>query len=266
MFTILQSILGGLLRYVLAGVISWLITNGIADEEQVTQLIAGVASALALVGWLAWVKLRDRSKVLTALAMPKGTTLHDLDLIVKGGVVVPAMTPDDAVPTPVKSEQYVSPRSWLLPILLISAIGASACIKLPSVQVPHPPAPTEEQIQAVRAKAVQMLAAVEQVGELVAGVHQATHAAAEATLITPAQRDVIYQHILDLAPRVVALIDITETVTADPDLRVVVRALMGVVDRFLADLQSTGHPALQQSASAIRAALAVASAYLGGEL
>jgi len=155
------------------------------------------------------------------------------------------------------------PRMWFLPILLVSAIGVGACGGKVTL-TPQPP--TEDQVQAVRAKAIQIAAAVEQVGELVASVQQATQAAAQSGLITPAQRDTIYQHIIDLAPGVTALIDIAQTVTVDPALRTVVRALMDVVDRFVADLGATGHSALQQAATAIRAALAVAAAYLGGGL
>jgi hypothetical protein len=83
MQSLLTSVLMGLLRYILAGITGWMITNGIADEQQIGQLIAGLAGALILIGSLWWVKYRDRVLVLTALKMPPRSTPEDLAAAVK---------------------------------------------------------------------------------------------------------------------------------------------------------------------------------------
>ncbi len=109
---VIVSVLAGLLRYALAGVVTWAITNGIATEEQTTKLIAALASGIGLVGWLIYRKYKDRVMVLTALAQPKGTTMEDLKKKIAIKETVPADTPNDAVPTVKPSDAgSVKPRS-----------------------------------------------------------------------------------------------------------------------------------------------------------
>lgn len=109
---VILSVLAGLLRYALSGVTAWLIANGIATEGQIAKLITGLATGLGLVLWLVWQKYRERVRLLTALAMPKGTTLEDLKKRIAIGETVPADTPNDAVPTVKPTDAgSVRPRS-----------------------------------------------------------------------------------------------------------------------------------------------------------
>lgn len=157
-------------------------------------------------------------------------------------------------------------RSWFLPLLLAGALATSACAGLtpgPNAPAPVNPAPTEAQIQAVRAKALEIAAAVEATGNLVLEARRAASTAHASGLITREQRDAVNQAVIDLEPKVLALIDIAETVTTDPQLRATVRAFMSLIDELLPTLQA-GSPPMASAAAAIRKALAVAVAYLGG--
>lgn len=265
MGAVLMDILAGLLRYVLAGVISWLITNGIATEAQTTQVIAGLASAIALVGWMVWNKYRARVKLLTALTTPKGTTVDELKGLIARGVTAPVSTPNDAVPVAAKTDGSVKPRlgAIVLPFLLAGAVAASACGGL--TPAPVIPQPTEAQVQVVRAKAIEIARAVESVGGLVVEARRTTGAAYDAKLITLDQRNAVYQAVIDLEPKAHAVIDIAASVTADVDLRAVVRLFTGVMDDLLAKL-SAGDGPMAAVAATIRTGLAVVTTYLGGGL
>ncbi|MCR4374162.1 MAG: hypothetical protein NUW22_04875 [Acidobacteria bacterium] len=157
----------------------------------------------------------------------------------------------------------VKPRLGVivLPFLLASAVAASACGGL--TPAPVTPNPTEAQIQATRAKAIEIATAVESVGNLVVEARRSASAAHAAGLITLAQRDAVNQAVIDLEPRAHAVIDIAATVTTDPQLRSTVQALMTVMDDFLAKL-ADGNEAMRTVAVSIRTALQVASIYLGG--
>ena len=168
--------------------------------------------------------------------------------------------------SPVSGEPTVKPRIGLwLPLLLAGSLSVSACGGLtipPNTPAPANPAPTEEQVQATRAKAVQIAGAVEKIGELVVQVQKATGEAYATGLITQEQRDVVYQGIIDLEPQAIALIDIAQTVTTDPQLRTTVTALMDVVDRLLVSLTTSGSETLRRLSDAIRVGLDVARLYL----
>jgi hypothetical protein len=99
MTTLITSILMGLLRYLLAGVVFWMVENGIATEGQTEQLIAGIAGGVVMLGWLVWVKYKDRLSIVTALAMPEGTTVNHLKAQIKSGATAPAAGDPDVKPT-----------------------------------------------------------------------------------------------------------------------------------------------------------------------
>lgn len=158
-------------------------------------------------------------------------------------------------------------RNGSLAILLAAALASSACggIQIgPNTPAPVNPAPTEDQVQATRAKAIEIAKAVESIGDLVIEARRATAVAFNAGLITQQQRDAVYQAIVDLEPKAHAVIEIARTVTAEPQLRATVTALMSLVDGLLADL-GKGSGAMQTVSTAIRKALDIAAVYLGRE-
>lgn len=152
----------------------------------------------------------------------------------------------------------------LLPLLLAGALTVSACGGL-RIETPAPanPAPTEEQVQATRAKALQLAKAVESAAHLITEAGRATDAAYRAGLVPRSVADQVDTAIVAYAPRANALIDIAASVTTDPQLRTTVQALMAIVDDLLVKLAS-GNEAMRTLSVSIRTALTVASTYLSG--
>lgn len=263
MGTILQSILGGLLRYVLAGVISWMITNGIANEEQVTQLLAGLTGALILLGWMAFNKIRGRVKLLTALAVPKGTTVAHLETLIGRGLKVPATTPDDAVPVPVSASDSVKPRpDALLVFLLAGSLLVGGCAGLtPAPNVPGTPPPVATlSPEQVNQKAVEFAA----VGTAVLGVAQQALEFSHV-VIPPSQlrldindaASALGRALKDIAIRAKSIVD-------EPTLRTVYREVLTAADTFLGALGKSTHPQLAEYSTAIRGKLQLIRTFLTG--
>lgn len=159
-------------------------------------------------------------------------------------------------------DQRVSggPRLWFLPLMLAASIGVSGC--LPKVVVtPQPPV---EDVQAVRAKAIEIAKVVESAGNLIVEARRVTGVAYDTALITTAQRNAVYQAIIDLEPKAHALIDIAATVTTTPQLQSTVKAFVAIIDDLLEKL-SQGNGAMSATANAIRTALEVVFAFVGGD-
>lgn len=167
--------------------------------------------------------------------------------------------------SPLKGEnddQRVGPgaRMWWLPIILVTGFATAGCLPK-TVVTPQPPV---EDVQQVRAKAVQIAKAVESTGNLIVEARRATGAAHDAGLITTAQRNAVYQAVIDLEPKAHALIDVAATVTTTPELRSTVQVFIGIVDDLLAKL-GQGNSAMASTANAIRTALDVVFAFIGGD-
>lgn len=99
MYALLLDVLTGLLRHVLTGAATWLITNGIATKGQVDQLIAGLALALLSAGLLIYKKYKDRVLVNTAAASDAGTPVAEIKQDIKNGLGASALTPPSEPPT-----------------------------------------------------------------------------------------------------------------------------------------------------------------------
>lgn len=147
-----------------------------------------------------------------------------------------------------------------LVIAILMVISSAACF---GGKAPVSTSPTAEQVQATRAKAVQMAQAVESAGNLVVQAGRSAVTAYNLKLITAAQRDVVLQAIIDLEPKAHAAIDIAAVVTTEPQLRSTMAALMAVMDPLLTSL-SQGSPEMAQVATAIRAAYQIVILYVGG--
>lgn len=77
---VLYELVIGLLRFSLVGVSTWLVHNGILNQAQVNQLIVGAAGLLVACLWLVARKFKVDAMVKTALDLPKGSTVEDLNL------------------------------------------------------------------------------------------------------------------------------------------------------------------------------------------
>ncbi|MEO8484173.1 MAG: hypothetical protein ABI634_18320 [Acidobacteriota bacterium] len=159
--SIFLEILPALVRYLLAGISSWLIQQGIITPGQNDQLIAGLSLAVATLGWMIYVKVKDRIKVNTALAMPPGSTVDELKQKIAAGQAASAGTPTSLPPQ--------------LPIVLLVAAlsGAmlSGCASIPRiaelpVQVEH----ADRDVKAVTGNLVQLLTMAAQVTNTVSKI------------------------------------------------------------------------------------------------
>lgn len=93
------QILGGLVRYVLAGVFGWLIANGIIQPGQVDTLVSGIVGALIVIGWFLYQKIKAHKIALAALTLPAGSTLADAKAVYDVGAAPSAKTPATEAPT-----------------------------------------------------------------------------------------------------------------------------------------------------------------------
>lgn len=111
--------------------------------------------------------------------------------------------------SPLKGEDegkriHHGPWFWFLPVVLVASVGVTGCLPK-AVVTPNPPV---EDVQQVRAKAIEIAKAVESAGSLILEATKATGAAYDARLITREQRDAVFQTVIDLEPKAHALIDI----------------------------------------------------------
>ena len=98
MESLLASIVKGYLRYMLFGVGVWLSSRGIASDAQFEQLLTGLSIVVSTLLWVAWVKLQDRIKLTTALAL-EPQSLNELDATLKSGWQAPALTSPHVTPS-----------------------------------------------------------------------------------------------------------------------------------------------------------------------
>jgi hypothetical protein len=104
-------IVAGLLRAALGGASAYLINRGIATDDQIGELVAGIAVALVTAGWTAWDKIITARQKNTALAAAPGTTMAQVDASVKAGTFAAATTPKDEVPVITRRIDLDDPHS-----------------------------------------------------------------------------------------------------------------------------------------------------------
>jgi hypothetical protein len=95
---LVQSLLMGFLRWALQGAFVWMTARGIMQPDQAELIVAGIAGALCTLGWILWVKFRDRQKLLTAAAKHAGVSERTVEAAVAAGVAPPASLDKDASP------------------------------------------------------------------------------------------------------------------------------------------------------------------------
>ena len=162
---LLQKVLTGVLRTFLAPLLVWLVNKDIITSSESGQLVAEVSIYVGIALWslFAWIKAHRTQ--LTALAMPKGSTLEQLADKIKSGETAPVATPADATPIITKN----------LPVILLAiALGAltfSGCatanVAKQPVSLNTPAAVVSAADQDVRAGAMKALGILEATGNLV---------------------------------------------------------------------------------------------------
>ena len=98
MQAILIQILGGLVRLGMGAVSGWLIAKGIITPEQNVELLAGITTALVGAAWMIWNKVQERRKLNTAAGTGPGTTVAEVEAMVKNGTFASALTPTHVPP------------------------------------------------------------------------------------------------------------------------------------------------------------------------
>ena len=95
-----QSIVATLVRYLFGGCFAVLAAKGAITPEQGEYLLAGIAGFVVTVGMALWARYRDRSKIVTALTQPTGTTEAQVEKIIARGASPSTMTLKTEVPSP----------------------------------------------------------------------------------------------------------------------------------------------------------------------
>lgn len=257
MGAVIRSVAAGLLRYVLAGVIGWLISKGIATPEQVEILIAGLSGAIVLAATLVWVKYRDRVRFLTALRQPTGATEDDVQRAIDRG-------------------RGVKPTDLTMLALVVGLGLASAGCATGRGLVAT--APTPEQTQAVRRDAIRATVSVtaalgilDETGRLVDQLPLSVAAkdrydcAILAVTGSPTPVSVTVQRVCgavplqDVAPLTLALESLREVSTC-PSLRATLSSVYGWTAPLITQLSGAEHPALQMAGASLRIALSLLTA------
>jgi len=96
---ILQSAIGSILRWALAIIAGYIVKKGIWTATDATTYIEAGTMALLALGWSLWEKYSKRSKLLTALMLPAGSTENDVNAHLASGAGTPSvLTPPDTAP------------------------------------------------------------------------------------------------------------------------------------------------------------------------
>jgi hypothetical protein len=101
MTDLLTKIVLGLLRVVMAPIITWLISKNIITSDDSVKLLTEVAAYTVSIGWTIYAYIHAHRKQLLALTMSKGSTLAQLhDKMATETVAL--STPVDATPIAVQ--------------------------------------------------------------------------------------------------------------------------------------------------------------------
>ena len=93
-----QAIVGSILRFILAYCAGYLVKHGLLESTDVKHWVAGISMGLLAIGWSLWQKYHSRVKVVTALAMPAGSTENDLNTQIITKATPSISTPENQTP------------------------------------------------------------------------------------------------------------------------------------------------------------------------
>ena len=96
---VLISILGGLVRWALGPLFTWMVLRGIISENQIVELVTWITLWLAGALWIVWKNVKAHRILNTALAASPGTTFAEVKQTVeKDGKWASALTPPNTPP------------------------------------------------------------------------------------------------------------------------------------------------------------------------
>ncbi len=97
---LLKEALESVARSLLKVIAGYLVARNVWSNEQAASYIAPAAVALVGLGWSLWQTYKSRRKLVTALAMPEGSTENDVKTIIKDPRIdtPPVSTPKDQAP------------------------------------------------------------------------------------------------------------------------------------------------------------------------
>lgn len=154
---------------------------------------------------------------------------------------------------------FVRPKgnmdSWILPLLLAGSLASGCALGRATVD----PTPDTTTVEQVRTEAAKLAAATKEAATLAVESRRIVQAGYEAGLVPADVLRTVNDAAIVTRDKGLAFITFAETVTTDPSLRVTAAELLKVFDGYLEALAGAG-----QSGAAIRTALAVLRAYLGG--
>ncbi|HMV47816.1 MAG TPA: hypothetical protein PLD20_00895 [Blastocatellia bacterium] len=74
-----ERFFGAVTRFLLAGLVGYLVRKGVIDGSLAEELLVAAAIGIPTLLWSLWQKYRDRLKILKALELPAGTTEHEFN-------------------------------------------------------------------------------------------------------------------------------------------------------------------------------------------
>lgn len=83
MNSMVTEALTAILRHFLTLAAGYFVTHGIWTQQNATDYVAAAALFLAGWGWSLWQKYAAQKAIVTALAMPSGSTIHELNAVLK---------------------------------------------------------------------------------------------------------------------------------------------------------------------------------------
>lgn len=89
---------GTVVRFLLAGIMGYLVRKGVFTDAQVSSLLSAITVGVLTLGWALYVKYRSRLKFLTAAASPTPLSERQVEQMVKTNQAPPATIPKERAP------------------------------------------------------------------------------------------------------------------------------------------------------------------------
>ncbi len=74
-----KSVTGSVVRFLLNGLFVWLVAKGVITQDQSSGVLVWLTGAIAVLVWSLIQKLRANVKLSTALGLPAGATIEEVN-------------------------------------------------------------------------------------------------------------------------------------------------------------------------------------------
>lgn len=116
MSELIRKVLTGVLRVIMAPILTWLISQNIISSDESVKLIAEIFAYLIPISWSVWAWIKAQREKHTALAMPKNSTPKELkDQMATGRTAAAIMNVDS------------TPKIASVLVLALALFSLSAC-------------------------------------------------------------------------------------------------------------------------------------------